>query len=65
MTLIVEIEEFLKASRCRIVDASGKDTVVMICVPQETTGQNAAAPAAAHLVADDDDLITWEDAAWQ
>ncbi len=61
MTLIVEIEDFLKESRCHIVDASGSDTVVVIRVPRPTTDQGAAAD----LVADDDDLITWEDAAWQ
>jgi len=65
MPLIVEIEEFLKEARCHIVDASGKDTLLMICLPRQDSGQNAADPVAAHLVADDDDLITWEDAAWQ
>lgn len=68
MTLIVEIEEFLKEARCHIVEASRNDAFVMICVPQATSGPtrlDVVPPTTADLVPDDDDLVTWEDAAWQ
>ncbi len=61
MTLIVEIEEFLKETRCHIVETARNDAVVMICVPRE----QATEPATPTIDIDDDDLITWEDAAWQ
>lgn len=65
VTLVVEIEEFLKEARRHVVDASQNDAIVMIRVPRPHTIQIAAEPAAVHLVTDDDDLITWKDAAWQ
>ncbi|MBA2470131.1 MAG: hypothetical protein H0V37_12060 [Chloroflexia bacterium] len=68
MTLVVEIEEFLKEARCHITGTAQDDAFVMICVPQSATGQfrpNTPETAAADFDTDDDDLITWEDAAWQ
>lgn len=68
MTLIVEIEEFLKEARCHILDGARNEAFVMICVPPATTGQtrpDVVPSSASDLVPDDDDLITWEDAAWQ
>jgi len=68
MTLIVEIEAFLKEARCQILEASRNDAFVLICVPPAAAGEARADSArtdASDLVPDDDDLITWEDAAWQ
>ncbi len=62
MTLIVEVENFLKETRCHIVEASPNEALLMICMPRE---QVIDEPAAASLDVDDDDLITWEVAAWQ
>ncbi|MEJ7902059.1 MAG: hypothetical protein WKF63_09435, partial [Thermomicrobiales bacterium] len=66
MTLILEIEDFLKETRCHIVNATRSDTVVLICVPQASSGSSTlkvAPPNTSRLDADDDELITWEDAA--
>lgn len=68
MTLFVEIEEFLKEARCHIAGAAKDDAFVMICVPRPDIGQfrpTAPDTATPGLDTDDDDLITWEDAAWQ
>ena len=67
MTLIVEIEDFLREAQRRLVDASGNGAVVVIRLPRPSTDQGDAAGLDADDDddADDDGLITWEDAAWQ
>jgi tRNA A37 threonylcarbamoyladenosine synthetase subunit TsaC/SUA5/YrdC len=60
VALIVEIEAFLNETRRHIVEPSGSNTVV-IRVPRHIIAQDVVTD----LDADDDDLITWEDAAWQ
>ncbi len=68
MTLIVEIENFLKEARYHIADATRSSTVVMIRVPLAAAGASTlkvSPPNTSRLDADDDELITWEDAAWQ
>lgn len=68
MTLIVDIEEFLEQAKRQLPAASRNDAIVIIHIPQASRQERRvdADPAAApDQMPDDDELVTWEDAAWQ
>lgn len=68
MDLIVEIEDFLEQARQHLGDASQADAVVLIRLPASQPSASRAGsspPTAPDRLPDDDDLVTWEDAAWQ
>ena len=68
MTLIVEVEDFLNEARSRTAATAHTDAAVVIYVARPIAGESSptvCASGAACLTPDEDEFVTWQDAAWQ
>ncbi len=68
MTLIVEIEEFLKDARSRDAAETRSDAIIVIHIAHPARGEPQPTVVicnASLTTPDEDELITWDDAAWQ